>query len=222
MYDRLVERLVPRAGETWLDVATGTGEIAVRAARGGATVTGLDLSPGMIEKARLRPEPVEWLVGDCQNLPFADGAFDVVASNFGAIFAPEASKTASELTRVCRGRIGITAWEPHPEQELWQRLLPDEDAGPSPWSDEASVRALLAGFELDIEHRTWTLDGASSAALWDWMSRAFPPHHERVLRMTASQIEEARTAFERFHEDYRVGERIRYPRDYMLVVGTKR
>ena len=89
IHDALVESLAHRAGERWLDVATGTGEVTLRAARAGAEVTGLDIAPRLLEQARSRSSDVEWVDGDVQALPFPDGAFDVVSSSFGLIFAPD-------------------------------------------------------------------------------------------------------------------------------------
>ena len=82
IHDALVEGLAPRAGEHWLDVATGTGEVALRAAHAGAEVTGLDIAPRLLEQARSQSSDVQWVEGDAQSLPFADGAFDVVSSSF--------------------------------------------------------------------------------------------------------------------------------------------
>ena len=221
IYDRLVEQLEPRPGERWLDVATGTGEIAVRAARAGAEVTGIDLAPAMIEHARSHPEPVRWEVGDVQELPYADGAFDVVSSNFGAVCAPDAERTAAELTRVCRGRLGLTAWEHHPEREIWDRHS-EEIRLPELWASEEQIRELLPAFELEIERRTWYLEGASFELIWEWVARAFPPHRERVLRMGPEQIEAVRHEIAELYERHRPNGVIRYPRPYLLAVGAKR
>ena len=107
-----------------LDIDTGTGEIALRAAAAGAGVTAVDLSPAMIERASRRSDAVDWGVADAQELPFEDGAFDVVASCFAVIFAPDAKRAAAELTRVARGRVGLTTWAPNPElDELHQRFV---------------------------------------------------------------------------------------------------
>src|SRR5690349_3719868 len=85
VHDTLVERLQPRAGERWLDVACGTGAIAERAARAGATVTGVDLAPALIETAKERATAegleIDYRVGDCERLDGIDDAsFDVAAS----------------------------------------------------------------------------------------------------------------------------------------------
>src|SRR5947209_2675969 len=106
VHDDLVDRLDARPGEQWLDVATGTGAVAVRAARRGASVTAQDLAPGLIETARrLAAEEgvdVKFDVGDVEQLPYGDGSFDVISSAQGAIFAPDHRAMAGQLARVCR------------------------------------------------------------------------------------------------------------------------
>jgi 2-polyprenyl-3-methyl-5-hydroxy-6-metoxy-1,4-benzoquinol methylase len=97
IHGALVAELAPQAGETWLDVGTGTGAVAVRAARAGADVTGSDLAPVLIETAkRLAAEEgldIEYEVGDAEQLPYGDGSFDIVSSSFGAILAHESHRT---------------------------------------------------------------------------------------------------------------------------------
>jgi SAM-dependent methyltransferase len=108
----------PRAGEELLDVACGTGNAAVLAARTGANVTGLDLSPRLLDLARARAAaervPAAFVVGDAQELPFEDGSFDAVVSVFGAIFAFDARRAFSEVLRVLKpeGRAFVSAWVP--------------------------------------------------------------------------------------------------------------
>ena len=93
MHDDLVHRLGPEPGERWLDVGCGTGAVAMRAARAGAKVTGVDISEGMIETARRRAAEerldISYEVGDAEGLPVADASFDVVSSSVGLIFAPD-------------------------------------------------------------------------------------------------------------------------------------
>src|SRR5205085_11163339 len=92
VHDELVRRLEPGPGIRWLDLATGTGEVALRAARAGGEVTGLDFAREMLARARPRSAAegldVRWELGDAQQLPFADASFDVVSSCFGVMFAP--------------------------------------------------------------------------------------------------------------------------------------
>src|SRR5215208_7297612 len=114
----LLERIEIRPGEDVLDVATGTGNAALRAAAAGANVVGLDLTPERFERARSREAELgvegDWVEGDAEALPFADESFDAVLSIFGIQFAPRHEITAAELARVCRpgGRIGLVNWTP--------------------------------------------------------------------------------------------------------------
>ena len=114
----LAEAADVRASERVLDIAAGNGNASLAAARRFARVTSTDYVPHLLEKgaARARAEGVEihFEVADAENLPFADGAFDVVLSTFGAMFTPEHQRAAQELLRVTRsgGRIGLANWTP--------------------------------------------------------------------------------------------------------------
>jgi ubiquinone/menaquinone biosynthesis C-methylase UbiE len=114
----LIEALDLHSTERVLDVATGSGNAAMAAARRGCTVVGLDFVPALLIRARRRAEAdgleADFVAGDAEDLPFENGSFDVVSSVFGAMFAPDQDKTASELARVCRpgGRIGLVAHTP--------------------------------------------------------------------------------------------------------------
>jgi SAM-dependent methyltransferase len=105
-------------GERVLDVAAGSGNTAISAARRGALVTASDFVDSLLEVARTRAEieglPLATAVADAQALPFEDASFDVVLSTFGAMFAPDQQRAADELVRVCRpgGRIGMANWSP--------------------------------------------------------------------------------------------------------------
>ncbi len=118
IHERVIERLAPSAGMKWLDLACGTGAVAERAAKAGAEVTGVDLAPALIETAKERAAErgldIDYRVGDCENLEFEDGAFDVVSSTCGVMFAPDHEATARELARVVKpgGRIGLANWTP--------------------------------------------------------------------------------------------------------------
>ena len=114
----LIEALDVHSTERVLDVATGSGNAALAAARRGCEVVGLDYVPALLARAGVRADAegveAEFVDGDAEALPFADGSFDVVSSVFGAMFAPDQERTASELARVCRpgGRIGLVAHTP--------------------------------------------------------------------------------------------------------------
>src|SRR5262245_18720927 len=114
----LIEALDLRSTERVLDVATGSGNAALAAARRGCDVVGIDYVPALLARARRRADaeglPAEFIGGDAEALPYRDGAFDVVSSVFGAMFAPNQEQTAAELARVTRrgGRIGLVAHTP--------------------------------------------------------------------------------------------------------------
>ena len=116
IHERVIDTLAPAPGDRWLDLACGTGAIAERAAAGGADVTGLDLSPALIETAKERAAElgldIEYMVGDAENLPFEDGSYDKVSSTFGIMFAPDHDAVARELARVTAtgGRLALANW----------------------------------------------------------------------------------------------------------------
>ena len=140
-----------------LDVATGSGNVALDAAHAGARVVGLDLVPELLDVAHARAQAagvdIEWVHGDAESLPFADGSFDSVTSVFGVQFAPRHQLAADELVRVCRpgGTIGLINWTPEGLiGEMFQimgRYLPpppDFATAPPLWGDERHVRSLFA------------------------------------------------------------------------------
>src|SRR5271155_3193045 len=113
-----ISRLPIRAGMDVLDVACGTGNLAIPAARTGARVTGVDIAENLIIQARARAAAenlqVDFRVGDAEQLPFAAASFAVVVSMYGAMFAPRPEVVAAELARVCRpgGMIAMANWTP--------------------------------------------------------------------------------------------------------------
>jgi SAM-dependent methyltransferase len=115
---RLVSHARVHAAQCILDVACGTGVVAVTAARIGARVTGLDLTSALLERARENSQiagvEIDWREGDAEALPFQDGAFDVVMSQFGHIFAPRPEVAIGEMLRVLRpgGTIAFATWPP--------------------------------------------------------------------------------------------------------------
>jgi SAM-dependent methyltransferase len=184
----LVQRVGAGPGVELLDVATGSGNVAIAAARAGADVTGLDLTPELLEVARRRAADADlelrFIEGDAEELPFERGSFDRVTSCFGVMFAPRHEQAAGELTRVARpgGTIAFTAWTP---EGLNGRLFstigaympppPPELQSPVLWGDEDHVRSLFAetGAELSFERRTVTFTRDSPDA---WVA-----YNERVL-----------------------------------------
>lgn len=113
-----IKRLNLKPGMTVLDVACGTGNLAIPAARTGATVTGVDIAPNSVQQARENAKAeglnAKFDEGDAEALPYADASFDAVVTMFGAMFAPRPELVAAELKRVCRpgGRIAMANWTP--------------------------------------------------------------------------------------------------------------
>lgn len=150
--DQFISRLALKPGDQVLDVACGTGNTAIPAARAGATVTGADIATNLLEQARARAAAegltIKFEEGDAENLPYSDNAFDVVVTMYGAMFAPRPELVAAELVRVCRpgGRIAMANWTPegHIGQmfKVTGKHVPPPPNMPSPikWGDEATVR----------------------------------------------------------------------------------
>ncbi len=111
-------RLALKPGTRVLDIACGTGNLSIPAARGGARVTGIDIAPNLLSEAEKRASAenleIRFIEGDAERLPFEAGSFDVVVSMFGAMFAPRTDRVITELFRVCRpgGVIAMANWTP--------------------------------------------------------------------------------------------------------------
>jgi len=160
---KLVKFAGVRAGQKVLDVGCGTGVAAITAARAGATASGLDLTPALLERARANSEiaevAVEWREGDAEQLPYGDAAFDVVLSQFGHIFAPRPSVALGEMLRVLKagGTIAFSAWPPEffvgRMFKLIGSYLPPPPPGVSPppqWGVQDIVRERLGNAVRDI------------------------------------------------------------------------
>jgi SAM-dependent methyltransferase len=187
--DALCEAADLQAGWRVLDVACGSGNAAIAAARCGCDVVGLDYVPALLARGRRRAEAegleIELIEGDAEALPFTDGVFDAVLSVYGAMFAPDHGRTAAELARVCRpgGRIGLAAWTP--DGFIGQMLKavgahvppPPGVASPILWGSEPYLRELFDGRvdALDAEERTFTFRFRSADAFVDYFRAFYGP-----------------------------------------------
>jgi ubiquinone/menaquinone biosynthesis C-methylase UbiE len=150
--NEFVERLAIPVYARVLDVACGTGNTAIPAARSGANVTGVDIATNLLEQAKKRAAgerlKIEFQEGDAEELPFPDHSFDMVVTMFGAMFAPRPDRVASELLRVCKpgGQIAMANWTPRgfvgEQFKLMARNVPAPPGIPAPvlWGDETVVR----------------------------------------------------------------------------------
>jgi ubiquinone/menaquinone biosynthesis C-methylase UbiE len=162
---RLLDRVGVEEGMQLLDVGTGSGgTVAIPAARRGAAVTGVDLTPELFADARRRAADagveVDWVEGDAEALPFEDGRFDRVLSTFGHMFAPRHAAAGAELARVCRpgGVVGTTTWTPEGMVGTVLRTVgaqmpkpPDFAEPPALWGTEEHVREMLEPHDLELE-----------------------------------------------------------------------
>jgi len=159
---RLVRHAKVKAGDRVLDVGCGTGVVSITAARMGAQVTGLDLTPELLQRARENARAseveVDFHEGDAENLPFGDSSFDVVLSQYGHIFAPRPEIATAEMLRVLKsgGTIAFATWPPElyvgRSSALAMKYLPAPPDIPSPflWGDPGVVRQRLANRVKDI------------------------------------------------------------------------
>jgi SAM-dependent methyltransferase len=153
--EQLCETADLQAGWRVLDVATGSGNAALAAARRGCEAVGIDYVPALLERGRMRAEAehlsVDFIEGDAEQLPFPAASFDAVTSIYGVMFAPHHQLAAAELVRVCRpgGRIALACWTPNgfigETFRLFSRYLPPAPGLQPPvlWGDEAYQRDLF-------------------------------------------------------------------------------
>ena len=195
----LLGRMDIHSGQEVLDVATGTGNLAIRAAAAGAQVVGLDLTPELFETARERAAAadvvVDWVEGDAEELPFEDDVFDRVVSAFGVQFAPRHEIVAHELAGVTRpgGRIGLVNWTPEGViGELFKIMgsylpAPPAFASPPPlWGSPSHVRRLFEGTRvvLDFDRGTNPWRFESPEAWVAFMETAYGPTVKARQRLT--------------------------------------
>jgi SAM-dependent methyltransferase len=156
-----LDRLSIPPGASLLDVACGSGQLALIAARRGARVTGVDIAENSIRAARERAQaeglPAQFDEGDAEALPYADASFDVVASLFGAMFAPRPDLVAHELVRVCRpgGTIAMANWTKigfigQMFALVAKFIAPPGMPAPVLWGDESMVRERLGSATADL------------------------------------------------------------------------
>jgi SAM-dependent methyltransferase len=189
--DVVVEAAGVQEGDAVLDVATGSGNAALVSARIGAQVTGLDVTPDLLEVARSRAADegleITFEEGDAADLPYGDDSFDRVTSVFGSMFAPDHQSTAAELLRVCKpgGMIAVSAWTPSGlNGQLFATLgrhLPPPPEGTQPpilWGDEDHVRGLFAGaaeVACEVRQARSSIQADSVAAWVDYLEVALGP-----------------------------------------------
>lgn len=236
----LVEACGVTRGQRVLDVAAGTGNVAIRAAQTGAAVVAADLTPENFaagrRAAREAGVELEWVEGDAEALPFEDAGFDVVTSCLGAMFAPDHARVADELLRVCRpgGTVGMINFTAEGNGGEFFRVAarhapsPPGAASPLDWGSEERVRELFGERveRLDLARREYVETAASPAAYHALFQRTFGP----MVALYASLAESPgrAAALDRdFLEFVRRASRgppggpVQIPYEYLLVVARK-
>lgn len=221
-------------GTTVLDVACGTGNAAVPAARAGAVVTGLDLVPKLLEQGRAKAAregvEIEWVEGDAEELPFEDGSFDRVVSTVGHMFAPRHRRVADEMTRVCRsgGAIVTATWTADglfgamsAASAPFMPPPPDFASPPVLWGSEEYIREMFGsvarGFEFE-RHLNW-IEDESLESFADLFMERFPPM-VTARAMLGERFNELRERIVEIWRDANEAENggLRLPQEYLLSI----
>jgi SAM-dependent methyltransferase len=237
---RLVEACDIREGMEVLDVAAGTGNASIPAARTGAKVTASDLTPELLEAGRRRADAagvtLEWAEADAEHLPFEDASFDVVMSSIGAMFAPHHQDVADELVRVCRpgGTIGLLSWTPEGMLGALFRTIgpfapaPPPGAQPPPlWGSEDHLGEL---FGSRVDFTTLERDVLEITAFEH--PRDYGEHFKTrygptiVAQANASKTgreAEFEEALDRFCDEWNRGtpDDARFEKEYLVAVGRR-
>ncbi len=236
--ESLVRALHVHAGERVLDVAGGSGNTALAAARRSADVICTDYVPGLLEHAERRAAaeglPLRTEVADAQALPFADGSFDVVTSTFGAMFAPDQRATASELTRVLRlgGRVGLANWTPDGwvggQLRLQATYLPPPPGVPAPtlWGTRDRVADLLGDpvDRLEITEEYADFVHVNTTSLFELFTHWFGPMVTVMSRLDAERAAAFREEWIELADRHNVATdgTCEIPSPYLQVVAVKR
>jgi SAM-dependent methyltransferase len=238
---RLVEAAGIASGMTVLDVAAGTGNASIPAAKTGADVTASDLTPELFDAGRSRAEAegvtLDWAEADAEHLPFEDESFDVVMSSIGAMFAPRHQDVADELVRVCRsgGTIAMLNWTPEGMIGALFRTMgpfappPPPGAQPPPlWGSEDHVKELFGD---RVDFRTLERDVLDITAFE--RPRDYGEHFKAKYGPTIVAQKNAREngreaefeeALDQFCEEWNRGtpDEARFEQEYLVVVGTRK
>jgi SAM-dependent methyltransferase len=230
-------RLDLKPGERVLDLATGTGWAARRAAMRGGVVTGVDFGHELIGAAKAAAASaglgIDFRVGDAEKLQFDGESFDVIISTCGVMFARDPEAAAAELARVCRkgGRIGLTTWPPDGAVAgMFQALRPHMPPPPSPappspfeWGRRDRVQELLgSAFDLRFETGTTVLRAPTGDAIWELFVTGFGPVRSLASGLDTERRERLRRDFSAYHDAFRTELGVAMPREYLLTIGVRR
>lgn len=236
--EEFIARLALRPGVKLLDVACGSGNLSIPAARAGAVVTGLDIVPDLLEQARRRAAAegltIRFDEGDAESLPYADASFDEVVSMYGAMFAPRPDVVARELLRVCRsgGRVAMANWTPEGFIGRMFKLTaghvapPPNMPPPVRWGDEETVRGRLREgvADLRLARRICLFSYAfTPAEVVEFFRAYYGPTQRAFAALDADAQAALRGDLERLWSDHNLATdgTTRVEAEYLEVVATK-
>lgn len=247
-YDEIAKNLHPaqdhvmrvanvQPGERVLDVATGTGNTALKARAAGASVTGFDLSPDLLAVARKKAEgagfeDIRFDEGDAAKLPYRDGEFDVVLSTCGHMFAPDQEQVGREMARVTRqgGRIVFMAWTPESGVgRLFQVIgkhVPPPPGVPSPfrWGTREGVQALLPQVrDLRFEEGDSVDTQPNANAITELYATKYGPTVRAMATLEGAKRDALRKDLVAFFQGYvtPIDGKARWGREYLLTHARK-
>jgi SAM-dependent methyltransferase len=238
MAEHLAEAAGLRPGDRVLDVATGSGNAAVAAARYGCEVIGVDYVPGLLERARARAAAegleITFAEGDAEELAYPDASFDAVLSCLGVMFAPDQERAAAELVRVCRhgGTIGLVNWTPggfigQLLKTVGKHVPPPAGVRPpSLWGTEERLRELFGDqvVGLEVTPRSYVFRFRSPEEFAGFFKDRYGPTHmafEALDKAGQGRLWDDLTTLAREHDRSDDGLTVAMPTEYVEVVATR-
>jgi len=228
-----------KPGDRLLDVACGSGALAAAAREQGAQATGIDLTPGMIALAKARHPGIDFREAEVEHLPFSDGAFDVVACNFGIGHFPYPERSVAECARMLKagGRVALAWWDTPDKQrimglfrdavaEIGAQLPPDVPPGYSlfRFSDSGAFRALLEGAGLNdvtISEHPATHRVPDMATLWRGGLGSSAVTSSAIGYQDEATQAKIRAAVERLAQPYMTADGLVLPVAFKIAAGRK-
>ena len=232
----LCEAVDLRGGQKVLDIATGTGNAAIAAARRSCVVTGVDYVPALLERGRQRAAAegvaVTFIEGDAESLPFPDGTFDTVLSTFGIMFAPNHHKAAAEMLRLCRpgGTLGLASWSPDgvfgASGRVTARFLPPQTNvdPPALWGTAEHLRELFGdGVVFTTRKQSVMYRYPSLDHYMDRLRNTYPPVMNTFARLDKEIAAELDKALRTLYGGSNLARDGTFlmPMDYLEAVGRK-